>query len=140
MTLAGQSVESGNRIYIMAKNQLVARAQTLTGEADFGADYVREIGNYEAVEIYYTALSGTVTLTRLRMVDKDLVDLGLVSLGTDILNLAVLDINVLDSITDSLLVSYRGCSANTLTDTFQMNQTNTQELQFMYLYSTKNQS
>ena len=141
-TLSGETVYSGNRIYIMARNSIVARCQSLTGEQDFGADYVREIGAYKPVEIIYTQLSGTVTLNRYRMVDTSWAsgDSALVKLGIDILDLSVLDINVMDSITKSLVVSYRGCSANTHTDTFTLNQPTTEELQMYYLYATDSDS
>lgn len=122
----------------MARNQLIARAQSITGEQQFGADYVREISNYMPVEIVYTNYSGTVNLTRFRMISKDLIGMNIVALGEDILKLSVLDINILDTITNNLIVSYRGCSANTHTDTITLNQPVQEEIQFMYLYATSN--
>ena len=44
-TLAKQTVETGNRIYIMAANNLIARAQTLTANRSYGTEGVYELGS-----------------------------------------------------------------------------------------------
>lgn len=134
-TLAGQSIITGNRIYIMARNQLIARAQSITGEQQLGANYVREIGNYMPVEVVYEQYTGTLTLNRFRKIDADLADMDITALGEDILSLSVLDINVMDKVTSSLIVSYRGCSASDNTLTIDLNTPSTEQIQFYYLYA-----
>lgn len=119
----------------MARNQLIARAQSITGEQQLGANYVREIGNYMPVEVVYEQYTGTLTLNRFRKIDADLADMDITALGEDILSLSVLDINVMDKVTSSLIVSYRGCSASDNTLTIDLNTPSTEQIQFYYLYA-----
>lgn len=44
-TEANQSVDTGNRIYVMAKNQLIGRAQSLTADRNYGTEGVYELGS-----------------------------------------------------------------------------------------------
>lgn len=44
-TEANQKVDTGNRIYIMAKNYQVGRAQSLTADRNYGTEGVYELGS-----------------------------------------------------------------------------------------------
>lgn len=45
VSLANQTVDTGNRIYIMAKNKTIARAQSIGGRRSFGTRGVYELGS-----------------------------------------------------------------------------------------------
>ena len=44
-SISTQDVNTGNRIYIMAKNNLIGRAQSLTADRNFGTEGVYELGS-----------------------------------------------------------------------------------------------
>lgn len=46
-TVSNQSVQTANRIYIMAQNNLIARAQSLTANRNYGTEGVYEIGSID---------------------------------------------------------------------------------------------
>lgn len=138
-TLAGQKTETTNRIYIMMKNILIGRAQSLAADTDFGAENVYEIGNYMPQETVFLKYQGTLQLERFRTIINDLADdsVGVSALGEEILKRDVLDTNITDSITKKVIVTYRGCSSTTNNISWTANQIS-QERVNLYFLSASN--
>lgn len=134
-SLPDQSVSTGNRIYIMAKNTLIGRAQSLTSDISFGTEGVYELGSIMAAEHVYLKYTGTVTLERFRMNDLNFAsqELGIAALGEDILQKDVIDINVLDSVTKGVIETYRGCTADSHNTSMRANQILTENMRFFFL-------
>ena len=132
---ANQTVSTGNRIYIMAKNTLIGRAQSLTSDISFGTEGIYELGSIMAKEHVYLKYTGTVTLERFRMIDLNFAsqELGIEALGEDILQKDVIDINVLDSITKNVIETYRGCTADSHNTSMRANQVLTENMRFFFL-------
>lgn len=138
-TLANQKTETTNRIYIMMKNKLIGRAQEMNTDIDFGAQNVYEIGNYTPQETVFLRYQGTLNLQRFRTIINDLADdsMGVSALGEEILKRDILDTNITDSITKKVVATFRGCSANTNSLSFQANQITSEQVQ-MYFLSASN--
>lgn len=138
-TLANQKTETTNRIYIMMKNKLIGRAQEMNTDIDFGAQNVYEIGNYMPQETVFLRYQGTLNLQRFRTIINDLADdsMGVSALGEEILKRDILDTNITDSITKKVVATFRGCSANTNSLSFQANQITSEQVQ-MYFLSASN--
>lgn len=140
-TVANQSVNTANRIYIMAQNHLVARAQSLSAQRSFGTEGVYEIGSIMPHEHVYLKYTGSVTLERFRMVSSSLASAqmgAIAALGEDILNKDIITINVMDSITKDLVESFHGCSASSYSTSYRANQIVTESIEFLYLSSKVN--
>lgn len=137
-TVSNQTVNSANRIYIMAQNHLVARAQSLSAQRSFGTEGVYEIGSIMPQEHVYLKYTGSVTLERFRMVSSNLASAqmgAIAALGEDILNKDIITINVMDSITKNLVESFYGCSASSYSTAYRSNQIVTESIEFLYLSS-----
>lgn len=137
-TVANQSVTTGNRIYIMAQNYLVARAQSLSANRSFGTEGVYELGSIMPQEHVYLRYTGSVTLERFRMVSNNFTSANMGSiaaLGEDILNKDIITINIMDSVTKNLIESFLGCSASSYNTAYRSNQIVTESIEFLYLSS-----
>lgn len=134
-TLAGQKTETTNRIYIMMKNHVIGRAQTMSVDTDFGAQNVYEIGKYMPQETVFLRWQGTLNLERFRTIINDLADdsMGITAMGEEILKRDVLDTSITDSITKKLVATYRGCSANTTNYQFNSNSITSENLSMLFL-------
>lgn len=134
-TESNQRVVSGNTVYLMIAGRIIGRAQDINGSRSFGTQAVREIGSIMPQEHVYLQYEGTVTLSRLRMKRESLDQLGLVALGEDILQRDIIDIVVMDNLTQEVIVAYRGCTANSVSETFAEGQVATENAEFSYLES-----
>lgn len=136
-TVANQTVNTGNRIYIMAANNLIARAQTLTANRNFGTEGVYELGSIMPAEHVYLKYTGTLTLERFRMVADNMASkkLDLARLGEDILQKDIVTINVMDSVTKGVVESFFGCTASQYNTSYRANQIVTESIDFYYLSS-----
>lgn len=140
-TVANQSVNTANRIYIMAQSHLVARAQSLSAQRSFGTEGVYEIGSIMPYEHVYLKYTGSVTLERFRMISQNLASnsMGAIAaLGVDILNKDIITINVVDSVTKNNIESFSGCSASSYSTAYRANQIVTESIEFLYLSSNTN--
>lgn len=140
-TVNNQAVNTAPRIYIMAQNHLVARAQSLSAQRSFGTEGVYEIGSVMPQEHVYLKYTGSVTLERFRMVSNNLAssNMGAIAaLGEDILDKDILTINVMDSVTKNAVESFFGCSASNYSTSYRANQIVTESIEFLYLSSGNN--
>ncbi len=136
-TVANQKVNTANRIYVMAQNHLVARAQSLTANRAYGTQGVYEIGSIMPQEHVYLKYTGTLTLERFRMVRDNLASqtMQIARLGEDILQQDIITINVMDSVTRGLVETFWGCTASQYNTAYRANQIVTESIDFMYLGS-----
>jgi len=139
-TLAKQTVETGNRIYIMIKNEVIGRAQSLTGDRSFGTEGVYELGSIMPHEHVFLKYTGTVSVERYRLRTGNMSDKKITALGEDVLKIDILDINVKDNQTGALIICYRGCSINTYSETYRANDITGESAQFYYLTSSNLQN
>lgn len=137
-SIGSQTVNTGNRIYIMIKNNVIARAQSLSGSRSYGTQGVYQLGSIMPQEHVYLKYQGTITCERFRMIENNFASskMDIAKLGEDILQMDILDINVLDSVTKNLCISYRGCSSNSYSEAFRTNEIVTENIEFSYLTST----
>lgn len=137
-TVSNQSVQTANRIYIMAQNNLIARAQSLTANRNYGTDGIYEIGSIMPQEHVYLKYSGSLTLERFRMVADNLASkkIDLARLGVDILTKDVVTITVMDSVTKGVVEAFFGCSAQSYSTSYRANQVVTESIDFFYLSSS----
>ena len=136
-TVANQDVNTGNRIYVMAQSNLIARAQSLTANRNYGTEGVYELGSIMPAEHVYLKYTGTLTLERFRMVSDNLASqkLDIARLGEDNLQKDVITINVIDSVTQGLVEGFYGCTASQYNTSYRANQIVTESIDFMYLTS-----
>lgn len=136
-TVANQTVNTGNRIYIMAQNNIIGRAQSLTANRSYGTEGVYQLGSIMPQEHVYLKYTGTLTLERFRMVADNLASkkLDIARLGVDILQKDVITINVIDSVTTGLVEAFYGCTASQYNTSYRANQIVTESIDFMYLTS-----
>lgn len=136
-TVAGQTVNTGNRIYIMAANNLIARAQSLTANRSYGTEGVYELGSIMPQEHVYLKYTGTLTLERFRMVADNMASkkLDLARLGEDVLQKDIVTINVMDSVTKGVVESFFGCTASQYNTSYRASQIVTESIDFFYLSS-----
>lgn len=136
-TVANQTVNTGNRIYVMAKNHLIARAQSLTADRNFGTEGVYELGSIMPAEHVYLKYTGTLTLERFRMVADNLASqaMQIAALGEDILQKDIITINIMDSVTRGVVESFFGCTASSYNTAYRANQIVTESINFFYLSS-----
>lgn len=132
-----QSVDSGNTVYIMVNGNVLGRAQSLEGERSYGTEGVYEIGDIMPQEHVYLRYEGSITVNRLRMKKESLDKLGLGALGEDILEKGVIDIVVMDNLTNEVIIAYRGCTAQDLSETFNANEISTENATFSYLTAAR---
>lgn len=137
-TVSNQSVQTANRIYIMAQNNLIARAQSLTANRNYGTEGVYEIGSIMPQEHVYLKYTGTLTLERFRMVADNLASkkIDLARLGEDILTKDIVTITVIDSVTRGVVEAFLGCSASQYNTSYRANSIVTESIDFFYLSST----
>ena len=136
-TVANQSVNTGNRIYIMAANHLIARAQSLTADRSYGTEGVYELGSIMPQEHVYLKYQGTLTLERFRMVADNLASakLSIAKLGEDILQQDIITINIMDSVTRGVVESFYGCTASSYNTSYRASQIVSESINFFYLSS-----
>lgn len=134
-TLQTQKTHTGNTVYLMIAGKVVGMAQDINGSRSFGTQAQYELGSAMPVEHVYGQYEGTVTLNRIRMKTDSLDQLGLVALGEDILQKDVIDIVVMDNLNQQVIVAYRGCTANDLSETFSIGQGATESATFSFLES-----
>lgn len=136
-TVANQTVNTSNRIYIMAKNHLIARAQSLTANRSYGTEGVYEIGSIMPREHVYLKYTGSLTLERFRMVRDNLASqqMDIAHLGEDILQADILTISVMDSVTKMVAEAFYGCSASSYNTSYRANQIVSESIEFLYLSS-----
>ena len=136
-TVSNQSVNTGNRIYIMAANHLIARAQSLTADRSYGTEGVYELGSIMPQEHVYLKYQGTLTLERFRMVADNLASakIGIARLGEDILQQDIITINIMDSVTRGVVESFYGCTASSYNTSYRASQIVSESINFFYLSS-----
>ena len=125
-----QSVDTGNTVYIICNNKVLGRAQSLSGDRQYGTEGIYEIGSIMPQEHVYLRYEGSVTLNRFRMKRESLDQLGLGALGEDILLKGVIDILVMDNLMKTPVIIYRGCTAASLNESFEVGQIAMEECQF----------
>lgn len=103
-----QSVHSGNTVYIMVGGKIVGRAQSASGQREYGTTGVYEIGSIMPQEHIYLRYEGTITVERLRMKKENFAKLGFASLGEEILTKDVIDLVIVDNLTKDVIISYHG--------------------------------
>lgn len=137
-SISTQDVNTGNRIYIMAKNNLIARAQSLTADRNFGTEGVYELGSIMPAEHVYLKYTGTLTLERFRMTHDNLASqtMDIVALGVDILQKDIITISVYDSVTQDVVENFWGCTASSYNTSYRANQIVTESINFFYLGSS----
>lgn len=134
-SVTNQTVHTGNTIYLMVANKIIGRAQSISGERQYGTTGVYEIGSIMPQEHVYLRYEGTITLDRFRMKKESLDQLGLAALGEDILQRDIIDIVVMDSLTKEVIVTYYGCSCNSLSESFAVGDIAGENSTFSYLTS-----
>lgn len=137
-TVSNQSVQTANRIYIMAQNYIIGRAQSLTANRQYGTEGVYEIGSIMPYEHVYLKYTGSLTLERFRTVGDSLSssNLDLARLGVDILTKDVVTITVVDNVTHDVLEAFYGCSASSYDTSYRANQIVTESINFLYTSSS----
>ena len=121
----------------MAQNNVIARAQTLTANIDYGTEGVYQLGSIMPQEHVYLKYTGTLTLERFRMTTDNLAskNIDLARLGEDILTKDIVTIDVVDNVTTEVVESFFGCTASQYSSSFRANQIVTESIDFFYLYS-----
>lgn len=131
-----QSVHSGNTVYIMVGGKIVGRAQSASGQREYGTTGVYEIGSIMPQEHVYLRYEGTITVERLRMKKENFAKLGFASLGEEILKKDVIDLVIVDNLTKDVIISYHGCSAQNYNEEFRVGEIVTEQIAFLYLYAS----
>ena len=126
-SVGNQTVHTGNTVYLMIGNKIIGRAQSASGERQYGTPQ----------EHVYLKYEGTINLERMRMKKEDLASLGITALGEDILQRDIIDIVMMDNLTKEIVVAYRGCSAVSYSESFTANEITSESTQFTYLTSAK---
>lgn len=128
-----QTVHTGNTVLLMVNGKVIGRAQSIDGERQYGTTGVYEIGSIMPQEHVYLRYEGTISLNRFRMKKESLDQLGLSALGEDILQRGVIDIVVMDNLTKQVIISYRGCTAESLSETFSVGEITAEDSTWQYL-------
>jgi len=136
-SVTNQSVHTGNTVYIMIGNKIIGRAQSLSGEREFGTEGVYEIGSIMPQEHVQLRYEGTLTLERFRMKKEDLESLGFASLGEDILQKDIIDIVLMDNQSKQVVVAYRGCTFTNYSESVDANEILSESAEVTYLTSSK---
>ncbi len=139
-TVNKQTVETGNRIYIMVKSAVLGRAQSLTGDRSFGTTGVYELGTIMPREHVFLKYTGTVSVERYRMTTNNFTNTKVAALGEDVLKIDVLDIAVKDNTTGKLIIVYRGCSIDDYQETYRANEITGESARFYYLTASNLQN
>lgn len=134
-SVTNQTVHTGNTVYLMINGKIIGRAQSASGERQFNTTGIYEIGSIMPQEHVYLKYEGSITLERMRMKKENLASLGITALGEDILKRDVIDIVMMDNLTKEVIISYRGCSAQSYSEGFQANEIATETTTFLYLTS-----
>lgn len=121
----------------MARNHLIARAQSLTADRNYGTEGVYELGSIMPAEHVYLKYTGTLTLERFRMVADNLASqtMQIARLGEDILQQDIITINIMDSVTRGVVESFFGCTASSYNTAYRANQIVSESINFFYLSS-----
>lgn len=134
-SVANQTVHTGNTVYLMIRNTVIGRAQSVSAERQFGTTGVYEIGSIMPKEHVYLRYEGTLTVERFRMKRQALSDLGYAALGEEVLQMDILDIVMMDNLTSEVLIAYRGCSIISYSENFNANEISSESSQFYFLTS-----
>ena len=121
----------------MARNHLIARAQSLTADRNYGTEGVYELGSIMPAEHVYLKYTGTLTLERFRMVADNLASqtMQIARLGEDILQQDIITINIMDSVTRGVVESFFGCTASSYNTAYRASQIVSESINFFYLSS-----
>ena len=121
----------------MARNHLIARAQSLTADRNYGTEGVYELGSIMPAEHVYLKYTGTLTLERFRMVADNLASqtMQIARLGEDILQQDIITINIMDSVTRGVVESFFGCTASSYNTSYRASQIVSESINFFYLSS-----
>lgn len=120
----------------MVGGKIVGRAQSASGQREYGTTGVYEIGSIMPQEHVYLRYEGTITVERLRMKKENFAKLGFASLGEEILKKDVIDLVVVDNLTKDVIISYHGCSAQNYNEEFRVGEIVTEQIAFLYLYAS----
>ncbi|WBF82165.1 tail tube protein [Mammaliicoccus virus vB_MscM-PMS2] len=135
-----QTVHTGNTVYLMVGGKVVGRAQSASGQRSYGTTGVYEIGSIMPQEHVYLKYEGSINVERLRMKKENFAKLGFAALGEDILKKDVIDLVVVDNLTNEVIISYHGCSAENYNEEFRANEIVSESINFLYLYSSDQSS
>jgi hypothetical protein len=130
-----QSVHAGHTIRLKVDGQEVGRAQSIDGRRSFGQEAVMEIGSIMPQEHVALRYEGSVTLDKFKVRKKSLAELGLAKLGVGILSMDVIDIEVTDRYTNDIVIVYRGCSLQDMSENFRTNAISGENATWTYLSS-----
>lgn len=139
-SITQQTVHTGNTVVLMVNGKVIGRAQSVSGDREYGTTGVYEIGSIMPQEHVYLRYEGSIQLNRFRMKKESLDQLGLTALGEDILQRGVIDIVVLDKLTNEVIIAYRGCSAVSVSESFTANEITAEDSNWTYLTSASPQS
>lgn len=116
-----QTVHAGHTIRLKIDGQEVGRAQSLSGDRDFGVEGQYEIGSIMPQEHVPLRYTGSVTFEKFKIRKKSLKELGLAAYGVGILNMGVIDIEITDRYTNEIVIVYRGCTLANCREDFRAN-------------------
>lgn len=119
--IQNQTVHAGHTIRLKINGIEVGRAQSISGQRDFGVEGQYEIGSIMPQEHVPLKYSGSVTLQKYKIRKKSLKELGLTSYGIGILNMGVIDIEVSDRVTNENIIVYRNCTNGSSSEDFRAN-------------------
>ena len=136
-TQANQKVHTGNTIYLSINGETVGRAQSIEGSRSYGTEAIHEIGSIMPQEHVYLRYEGTISLSKMRMKQESLDQMGIGALGEEILERDVIDVLVVDKLTGQVIVSYNGCSANDMSESFATGEVSTEDITFSYLSASR---
>ena len=136
-TQAKQKVHTGNTIYLSINGNPVGRAQSIEGSRSYGTEAIHEIGSIMPQEHVYLRYEGTISLSKMRMKQESLDQMGIGALGEEILERDVIDVVVFDKLTGQVIVSYNGCSANDMSESFATGEVSTEDITFSYLSASR---
>ena len=134
-SVTNQTVHTGNTVYLMVAIKIIGRAQSISGERQYGTQGVYELGSIMPQEHVYLRYEGTITLERFRMKKESLDQLGLAALGEDILQRDIIDIVVMDALTKEVIVTYYGCSCSSRSESFSSGEIASESSSWQYLSS-----
>ena len=136
-TQSNQKVHTGNTIYLLINGNPVGRAQSIEGSRSYGTEAIHEIGSIMPQEHVYLRYEGTISLSKMRMKQESLDQMGIGALGEEILERDVIDVLVVDKLTGQVIVSYNGCSANDMSESFATGEVSTEDITFSYLSASR---
>lgn len=137
--LKKQQTHAGHTIKLKIDGQEIGRAQAIDGRRSFGQEGVYELGSIMPQEHVPLRYEGTVTLDKYKVRRKSLAQIGLAKLGVGILNMDVIDIEITDKYTGEIVMVYRGCSLQDMSENFRTNALSGENATWMYLRADEGQ-